>query len=285
MFIPPSELIINPDNSIYHLHLRPGELAPTIITVGDSGRVDEVAKYFDTVELRRSYREFKTVTGTLNRTRISVVSTGIGCDNIDIVINEIDALFNIDFSTRQIKKDKISLKFIRLGTSGAIRQEIPLDSLVMSCYAIGNEGLIYSYHLSDKQLNLNENFKACFVNPHLPYYATKCDDSLRARFSKIALAGITYTANGFYGPQSRNLRLKAKYDIPKDFAGFEFEGLRITNLEMETSGIYALSQMLGHQAISISSILANRVTNEFSSQSDKTIDKMIEQSLEVICAK
>ena len=277
-FIPPSELIINPDNSIYHLKLRPDEIADTIITVGDPDRVTMVSQYLDKIHLERSCREFKTITGELAGQPLTIISTGIGTDNIDIVFNELDALANIDFTTRQIKDNQRQLTFIRIGTSGAISKDIPLDSFIVSHHAIGFEGLLNFYdahHVRNAELEKQ-------VVTDLNYYAVDANTDLIEVFSKIAKPGITITANGFYGPQSRQLRLKHSFNVPTIASNIKYKGLSPTNLEMETAGIYGMAALLGHKAISLNAILANRVTNEFSGQPAKTVKSLVEQSLSII---
>lgn len=276
-----SELILNEDGSIYHLQLHPGDVAETIITVGDPNRVDAITKHFDSIRIERQRREFKTVTGQYKGKDITVISTGIGTDNIDIVFNEIDALFNIDFNTRENKENLTSLEFIRIGTSGAIQQDLKIDSFILSAHAIGLDGLLSYYHSNHvRSLNLESNFKVASQMRTL--YAVSCDPELMEKYKTVGDSGITITADGFYGPQSRNIRLKSKYDFVELAQNFAFEDLRCTNLEMETSGIYGLAKMLGHRAISLNAILANRVTGEFSSQPDATINKLIEKTLELI---
>lgn len=277
-FIPPSELIINPDNSIYHLKLRPDEIADTIITVGDPDRVTMVSKHLDKIHLERSCREFKTITGELAGKPITIISTGIGTDNIDIVFNELDALANIDFNTRLVKDTFRQLTFIRIGTSGAISEKVPLDSFIVSHHAIGFEGLLNFYesdHVRNKEIEAQ-------VKTDLNYYAVDADLKLAQSFSHFAQSGLTITANGFYGPQSRELRLSHKFDIQKIASNINYKGISPTNLEMETAGIYGMAALLGHKAISLNAILANRVTNEFSSQPGETVKRLIEETLGVL---
>jgi uridine phosphorylase len=285
MFIPPSELILNPDKSIYHLNLLPGDLATTIITVGDMDRVDLISRHFDTILLEKKHREFRTITGEIDSKKISVIATGIGPDNIDIVFNEIDALFNVDFDSRTVKTPLRKLNFIRLGTSGSMRKEIPVDSIVISRHAIGMDGLLNTYqaHTSQNARLLKQ------LNDYMPEdtwqtYVTDASEKLGRHFSGVGTEGITITANGFYGPQSRRIRLSPKLDIIKLFQDFEYNDLRVTNLEMETAAIYGLSTMLGHDAISLNAILANRVDNSFSKDPAKVINQLIENSLGKIIA-
>ena len=280
MRIAESELIINDDGSIYHLNLRPGDLSSCIITVGDQNRVDKVASYFDDIELTIQKREFKTITGSYKGKRLSVISTGIGTDNIDIVFNEIDALFNVDFKTRLVKDQMTSLEFIRIGTSGVLRSEIAVDSLLISNGAIGTEGLLnfYEYESSDslRQIDLPISNMQC-------YYVAADAELVKHFQAEGILNGITVTANGFYGPQMRSVRLKpiANNWLSK-LQELDFAPLQITNLEMETAGIYAMARLLGHKAISINALLANRKEGLFSTQAAKTENKMIEWALEKV---
>lgn len=266
----PSELIINARGAIYHLDLIPGEIASTIITVGDPARVKKVSQYFDTVDIKRKHREFKTHTGTLNNKRISVISTGIGTDNIDIVMNEIDALFNIDFKTRRVKKNLTSLDFIRIGTSGALQENIPVDTFVANSGAIGLEGLCFFYG-AEKAGTIND----------IPYYFTPGSDQLYKKICHGVLRGVALTAGGFYAPQGRGLRLNNpfRHDIDK-LCKMKFGGISVSNMEMETAGIYHLANKLGHRAISLNAILANRVTGQFSSESGVTVDRLIRKVIQ-----
>ena len=276
MFIPPSEMILNEDGSIYHLKLKPGEIATTIITVGDQERVAMVAKHFDDIELERQSREFRTITGRLGEKRLTVISTGIGTDNVDIVFNELDALINIDFETRRVKEKHTQLDFIRIGTSGAISETVPLDSIVVSKSALGFDGLLHYY---DSEKIRNKELEALSSVKQLGY-GVDADSSLYQQFVDLGAGGITITATGFYGPQSRQLRLSPGIDILKEFSGKNYRGTPFTNLEMETAGIYGLAKLLGHRAISLNAILANRVTNEFSSKPKETVEKLIINTLE-----
>ncbi|CAM4272016.1 nucleoside phosphorylase [Zobellia nedashkovskayae] len=285
MQLSPSELILNADKSIYHLNLLPEDLAETIITVGDPDRVANVSKFFDTIELKKGKREFHTHTGTLNGKRISVVSTGIGTDNIDIVFNELDALVNIDFETRTIKPNRTVLDIVRIGTSGAIRADIPIDSFLMSEYAMGLDGLLHFYDSdSVQELDVSKAFVAhanWSPNKSVPY-VVKYDESLGEKlFSNRIRLGTTVTNIGFYGPQSRVLRLKLSDNNLQDkLASFEYKDVKITNLEMETSGIYGLAKLLGHRAVSMNCILANRANGEFSTKPTESTEELIKYSLE-----
>ncbi len=277
MKIPESELIINADGSIYHLDLKPGELSKTIITVGDPDRVDLVASYFDNIELTKHKREFKTITGTLKGKRLSVISTGIGTDNIDIVFNEIDALFNIDFETREIKEELKTLNFIRIGTSGCLQESIALDSFLISEAAIGTDGLLNFYDSGDafQQMSLQLNG----IHPYL----TKVDPNLFKHFKDPKVhSGVTVTANGFYGPQNRTIRLKPTKNWLNKLK--TLDGFNLTNLEMETAGIYGMSKLLGHRAISLNVLLANRDLGTFSADPSASVKKLIEWALSKITA-
>jgi uridine phosphorylase len=287
MQIGASELILNEDGSIYHLNLLPEDLAETVILVGDQNRVPRVSQHFDSLELIKGKREFITHTGWIQNKRISVLSTGIGTDNIDIVLNELDALVNIDLEKREVRKIKKQLDFIRIGTSGAIQPNIPIDSFLVSEYAIGFDNVLHYYQSKDVRLSDIEN---AFMNhsrwsaqKSLPY-VVKCDPHLLAMFSKApVITGFTGSNAGFYAPQGRRLRI-APEDVKLNdtLATFEFKGLSLTNLEMETSAIYGLSGLMGHRAISLNAIIANRSTLEFSTAPGKTIDRLIEWTLEKI---
>ena len=287
MRLGPSELILNADGSIYHLNLLPQDIAETIITVGDPDRVTEVSSHFDTIQIKKGKREFLTHTGVLNGRRISVISTGIGTDNIDIVLNELDALVNIDFETRKLKKNRIRLKIIRIGTSGAIQMDIPIDSWILTELAIGFDGLLHFYknELSDfmemeDAFMLQTDWSPKKSRP----YIVEFDADLAKKFesNRIRL-GITITNTGFYGPQGRTLRLAPSADgFIESISNFRYRDKQITNLEMETSGIYALSKLLGHQAVSLNCILANRATGEFSKNPEASVHELITFALQKI---
>ena len=275
-----TDLILNQDGSIYHLNLLPEDIADTVITVGDPERVSEVSQYFDRIELKKGKREFITHTGYLGSKRLTVLSTGIGTDNIDIVLNELDALVNIDFKTRKLNNKLKSLDIIRIGTSGAIQEDIPMDSILVSEYGLGLDSLMqyYVHELSSDERLLQDAVRTHFhsLEGILPYISS-ADHGLLKTIGKDLIKGITLTAPGFYSPQGREVRAKASFSgLLKLFRSFSFEGQRITNLEMETAGIYALSKALGHKAISINAILANRVNYKFSLNPEKTIDGAIQ---------
>jgi uridine phosphorylase len=286
MILPASEFIQNINGSVYHLNLLPEHLANTVITVGDPDRVKEVTKYFDNIEFTFHKREFHTQTGTYKGKRITVISTGIGTDNIDIVINELDTLVNVDFKNRMIKEDLTSLDIIRIGTSGSIQEDVPLDSFLVSEVAIGFDSLLHSYDCGDI---LDHNFSEALVE-HLKLpkekavpYVIDADPALMEKFSEGFLRGITLTNCGFYGPQGRVLRLKLKdSELNQKLKSFRYSGKKISNLEMETSGIYGLSKLLGHRAVSLNAIVANRTTGEFSSNPKEAVDALIRLALQRI---
>jgi len=281
----PSELILNKDGSIYHLNLKPEDLAPTVLLVGDPARVPMVSKYFDTLEVSKSKREFITHTGTLQGLRLSVVSTGIGTDNIDIVLNELDALASIDLQNRVIREDPQRLELIRLGTSGSLQADIPVDSLVLSDYAIGLDGLLHYYQSeqiqqADIQLAFLDQTKWSVMKA-VPYVVS-ADMHLNERLDSDGVTrGFTATNPGFYAPQGRHLRIPPDDpDFLKRITAFRYKDLRITNMEMETAGIFGLAALMGHSAASLNCILANRASGAFSQQPTQTIDRMIRYALE-----
>jgi len=287
MPLKPAELILNKDGSIYHLNLLPEDISDIIITVGDPDRVHQVSQYFDTIEVKKGKREFLTHTGHKNGKRLTVISTGIGTDNIDIVLNELDALVNINFKTRTVNKNRIRLNIIRIGTSGSIQAQIPVDSFLISEYVIGFDGLLHFYeHQNISYTSIEEEFISYTkwsVNKARPY-VLKYSEKLGAIFNdnRIRL-GFTATNTGFYGPQNRKLRLSpSQKDMQDKISNFKYENKQISNLEMETSGIYALAQLMGHEAISLNAILANRITGEFSSNPSKTVNSLIQFCLERI---
>lgn len=282
--IGPSELILNPDGSIYHLNLKPEHIAPTVIFVGDQNRVEKVARYFDQIEFTTQKREFKTITGSLNGKRLTVISTGIGPDNIDIVLNEIDALVNIDLETRTVKRELTSLEIVRMGTSGSLHEDIPVDSIVLGGYGLGFDGVMHSYQADDIfETEIEDAFiKHCdyAAQKARPYIIRNSSILEKKLQSDLIFSGITGTAGGFYGPQGRILRLGLQDDrLNKKIETFEFKDLRITNLEMETSVIYGLSKLLGHKAVSMNAIIANRSNLTFSKDPYAAVQNMIEYSL------
>lgn len=279
-----ADLIINQDGSIYHLNLLPEDIADTVITVGDLDRVPQVSKYFDKIELKKGKREFITHTGYLGKKRITVISTGIGTDNIDIVLNELDALVNVDFQSRQTKKELTSLDIIRIGTSGGIQLDIPIGTILASTYGLGFDALMHYYvhELTGDEHQLLDQVRSHFSHfKTIHPYVTAADNFLMEKVGKDMAKGITVTAPGFYAPQGRVVRAKnAVPNFVNQLNTFHFEQHRIANLEMETAGIYALAKVLGHNALSVSAILASRVNLKFSSDPDTIVDKAIKEVLE-----
>ncbi|HYG51191.1 MAG TPA: nucleoside phosphorylase [Flavobacteriales bacterium] len=282
-----SELIVTPEGAIYHLNLRPEQIAGTIIVVGDQNRVFEVSKYFDRIDHKVSNREFITHTGVYRNKPLTVLSTGIGPDNIDIVLNELDALVNFDLITRKIKPEKKSLNIIRLGTSGSLQPDIPVDSAVVSQYAIGFDGVLPFYktaYESDED-ELCEAFKKhTDWSPALnPPYAVRANSTLFNLLAKGHYTGITATANGFYGPQGRVLRLEpANANLNALFSSFEWNGLKLTNYEMETSALYGLAGLLGHKACTVCAIIANRYKKQYSKNYHALMENRIGNLLDAL---
>lgn len=286
-YLSPSELILNPDGSIYHLNLRPEEVATTIITVGDPERVAAVSAHFDVVEVRKAHREFVTHTGTLRGHRLTVISTGIGTDNIDIVLNELDALHNIDFATRRVKEVHTPLRIVRIGTSGSIRSDVPLGTYLVSTYALGLDGLGYFYAGTAAQEVAALDAAVESAIGDVPRYTTAGSEELRQAFAGDAafVAGITLTCSGFYAPQVRALRLSPR--LPQLFEqldGVRHDGLPITNMEMETAGIYLLARLLGHEALSVSVLLANRRNGAFAERPSELVADLIVAVLDKLTA-
>ncbi|MHA4895684.1 nucleoside phosphorylase [Pedobacter sp. PWIIR3] len=283
-YLSEADLIINPDGSIYHLNLLPEDVAETIITVGDPDRVTDVSKYFDRIEVKKGRREFITHTGYLGKKRITVISTGIGTDNIDIVFNELDALANIDFGKRLIKPQLTSLNIIRIGTSGAIQKDIPMGTILASSYGLGLDALMryYVQNPSTIETGLLSDFNIHTTGlRNIEPYLTAADPYLLQQLGAGLATGITVTAPGFYAPQGRKVR--AENSIPELISilnTFKSGNERVTNLEMETAGIYAMARILGHKALSVNAILASRVTSEFSNEPGKIVDKAIKTILE-----
>ena len=287
MPIKESELILNADGSVYHLNLKPENVADTVIFVGDQDRVEKISKYFDIIDFKIQKREFKTHTGTYKGKRISVISTGIGPDNIDIVLNELDALVNIDLNTRQPKEKLTSLNIIRVGTSGSLQNDIPVDSFVLSTHGLDLNAMLHAYQIDPVT---NPEIENAFI-AHTKWNPNKGrpliinnDAGLEKKFeSSKSFKGITATAGGFYGPQGRVLRLPLQDpELNHKIDSFRFKDLRITNLEMETSVIYGLSKLLGHKALSINAIIANRANGTFSKNTGLVIDNLIKYTLERI---
>jgi len=280
-----SELILNPDGSIYHLHLKPENLAKSIIVVGDPGRVKEISKHFDNVDFMVQNREIFTHTGAIGGKRITVMSTGMGTDNLDIVINELDAVVNIDLEKREPKKEHTSLNIIRLGTAGALQADIAPGDFVVSSYGMGLDGLLYFY--KDGKSVMDAELAMAFVkhtgwNENLPgVYAVQASDRLKTIMGKGLTEGITLTASGFYGPQGRELRLPLAFpELNSLIETFHYEGKRISNFEMETSALYGLGKMLGHQALTICTIVANRVAKNHAKDYHSDLERLIRLVLE-----
>jgi uridine phosphorylase len=281
-----SELILNNDGTIFHLHLKPENIADNILLVGDQARVETVAGFFDKVEFSAKNREFRTVTGWYNGQKFSVISTGIGTDNIDIVLNELDALVNIDLETRQIKKEKKSLNIVRIGTSGSLQEDIPVNAFVVAKKSIGFDGMLNFY--ANREQHCDLPFEKAFKqftgwNDSLPTpYVVDSSKNLFSRFSdKQFLKGVTISAPGFYGPQGRVLRLPlAMPQLNQLLNKFRFEGLKITNFEMESSAIYGLSKLLDHKALTVCLIIANRVTGQANENYRPEMEKLIKMVLD-----
>lgn len=274
-----SELITNPDGSIYHLHLLPDEVAADIITVGDTDRVDLVARHLDHIEVTKQNREFKTITGSKNGHRITIISTGIGTDNIDIVFNELDILANVNLATRETKTELTQLNFYRIGTSGTIRNDIAIDQLLISSAAVdmGNLSSYYLYQMDGLSKNIWQqlsDIEAIYRDKSVIAASTDLVNKFK-QYPQF-IQGITMTAPGFYAPQGRRIRLSSKMVDFNQLRDIEVNGLNVTNLEMETAGIYLLADLMGHNAISTNALLANRLTGEFSQNPQKTIETLIE---------
>ncbi len=282
-----SELILNPRGSVYHLDLLPEEIADTIITVGDPDRVAHVTKYFSSIELKRHKREFVTHTGYFEGKRLTVISTGIGTDNIDIVLTELDALANIDLVRREKKNELKKLKIIRIGTSGSLQKEIEVDSFVASEFAIGIDNLMNFYEMKNPgdEINILQAFVKHIQQDQIGFnpYITSAAPNLLSVFNKDFVKGITVTCPGFYGPQGRILRAPLAYPHLIDLlTSFQFENNKITNFEMETAGIYGMANILGHETISLNAIVANRVEKKFSPNGELAVDNLIRLALERI---
>lgn len=281
-----SELIINPDGSIFHLHLKPEHIAKQIILVGDPGRVDTISSYFDSIECDIQNREFKTITGTYNSKRISIISTGIGTDNIDIVLNELDALVNIDLATRTPKEKHTSLNIVRIGTSGGLQLDLPVNSYVVSEKSIGFDGLLNFY--ANRKDFCDMEFEEAFTRYTswsellaAPYTVDASPDLLSKFKSDEFKHGVTISAPGFYAPQGRELRLNLAFpELNRQIEAFEYKGLKITNFEMESSAIYGLSKMLGHQALTVCLIIANRVNLTANENYREKMENLIQKVLD-----
>jgi len=282
-----SELIITPAGRIYHIDLLPKELAQTVLTVGDPGRVADVSKHFDKIESKASHREFVSHTGMLGKKRITVLSSGIGPDNIDISLNELDACVNIDFNTRTIKKEFTQLDIIRLGTSGSLQADIPVDSLVASTHGIGLDNLMHYYQITytpdeRKMAKAFAKHSGLDNSPLVPY-AVQGSDELLSFFKDGYQHGITVTCPGFYAPQGRVVKAALQFpNLVDSLSSFQYKGQRITNFEMETSAIFGLGKVFGHRCLSINTIIANRQDKSFSKDAKAAVENMIIKSLEII---
>ncbi|RRJ87767.1 phosphorylase [Paenimyroides tangerinum] len=282
-----SELIINPDGSVYHLNVRPQDIANDIIFVGDQFRVEAITKYFDSIEFSTQKREFKTQTGTYKGKKISVISTGIGPDNIDIVMNELDALVNVDFETRTIKSELTHLNIVRVGTSGSLQADIPVDSILMSTHGIGTDNMLRSYAIDGITETEIENAFIEQTNWDMTKgrpYIIEASSKLIEKFASSEMhQGITVTAGGFYGAQGRVIRIPIQdAELNSKIDSFKFNSLRATNLEMETAAIYGLSKLLSHHSLSLNAIIANRANGTFSEDPYAAVEKLIQYTLEKI---
>jgi uridine phosphorylase len=284
-YFSPTDLIINPDGSSYHLAIRPDQVTDQIILVGDPERVPKVSQYFDKVDVKIHKREFVSHFGELNGKRIGVISSGIGADNVEIVLNELDALVNIDFETRFTKNSHRSLNLIRLGTSGSIQESISVNTFLISEAAIGFDNLAQFYGFTGPNMLDESGLKqwASSINYPIPLYGAKASTMLLTQFASIPLRGYTLTAPGFYAPQGRTVRMKSILpDFLQDVSAYAYEGHLITNIEMETAAYYAFASSLGHEMISLNAILANRITHEFSADPEGQMRKLIELALDSI---
>ncbi|PCJ00150.1 MAG: phosphorylase [Flavobacteriales bacterium] len=279
-----SELVLNSDNSVYHLNLHPHQIAKDIIVVGDPGRVETISNYFDNIEHKVANREILTHTGTLNGKQLTVMSTGMGPDNIDIVLNELDALVNIDLENRTIKEEHTTLNIIRLGTSGSLQKDVPVDSFVISELGLGLDGLMnyYEYNQTDEEIELlnqfysQTNYNKVFAQP----YFVKGSFELFNKLKEGCISGITATAGGFYGPQGRVLRIPLKEtQLNEKLRDFKHNNHVILNFEMETSALYGLSRALGHNACTICAIIANRFSGTVSTNYKLAVKNLIEETL------
>ncbi len=281
----PSELIVNPDGSIYHIKLNPEHIADTVIVVGDQNRVERVSRHFSEITHKVANREFVTHVGFYKGKKITVMSTGIGPDNMDIAINELDAVVNIDLQTKKIKENLTSLNIIRIGTSGALQADIPVDSYLLSTHGFGFDGIAGFYDTieEEEELHLIEAFnkQVDWNIPTVTPYFSKGNDELIEKLSEKAIKGITITGSGFYGPQGRVLRINTKQPHLNDqLRNFKHNGNRFTNFEMETSALFGLCGMLGHKSATICAIIANRAAREYSKDYKKTVDELIVYTLD-----
>ena len=284
MPIKESELILNPDGSVYHLNLKPENISCDIIFVGDQDRVERITQYFDSIEFATQKREFKTQTGYYKGKRLTVMSTGIGPDNIDIVMNELDALVNIDLETRHPKSELESLNIVRVGTSGSLQKDVPVDSFVLSTHGLDLNGMLHFYQIDEIT---NPEIEQAFIdhtnwskNKARPIVISNSKQLESKLVGKETFKGVTATAGGFYGPQGRVLRLPLEdQDLNSKMDNFDYKGIRITNFEMETSVIYGMSKLLGHHAVSLNAIIANRASGQFSKDPGQVVNELIKYTL------
>jgi uridine phosphorylase len=284
------DIVLNNQGRMYHINLAPGEVAETVILVGDPARAKFIAQYFETIEYSGSNREILTFTGIINHKRLSVLSTGMGTDNIEIVVNELDALFNLDIKQKTFREERISLNLIRIGTSGALQEDIPVtNSFLVSEYGLGLDGLLYFYEqgpfVMERELTSSFINQMDYDNDLPKPYGVRGSKTLLDKIAQSWPRGITLTAPGFYAPQGRQLRLKVVDDSIIDRASkYRYNGFRVTNFEMETSALYALSAMLGHNALTVCDIIANRKTGSFSKDYKSSMKRLIEEMLDRITA-
>ncbi len=279
-----TDLIINPDGSVYHLNLKPRHIADVVITVGDPGRVHRITKFFDKVEYEMNKREYITHVGTYKGKRITVISTGMGTDNVEILMHELDALVNIDLRKREPKSKKRKLCIIRIGTSGSIQEDIRLGTHVIGEYGVGMDPLMHFYDFEEDEIGkvVSTTLQEQIGLPFKPY-TVRGSDLLIEHFKDIGVLGNTVTCHGFYAPQGRNMRIPSKYPrLLEVFNYFHHNGFWLTNMEMETAGYYALSKLLGHEMISANAIIANRIRNRFSKDPNRIVDALIKKVLEKI---
>lgn len=281
--IPPSELVLNPDSSVYHLNLHPDDIADTIITVGDPERVARISKYFDRVDLRIMKREFVTHTGYYGGKRLTVMSTGMGTDNIEVLMMELDALVNVDLINRVVKEEHRSLNIIRVGTSGSLQADIHVGEFLVSDYAVGLDTLMFFYNLSSSPEELSVS-DALYTEAELPFkpYVVRGSQRLLEQIGYDMIRGNTLTSPGFYAPQGRRVRATLRLpNLVEALSHFRFQGdKRLTNFEMETAGYYAMGKILGHEVLSVNCILANRILNEFAPNPDELVEGMIQKVLD-----
>ena len=284
-----ADFVLNPDGSIYHVNLFPEDVADTVILVGDPDRVERISKHFDRIDKKVQKREFVTHIGWIGKKRLNVLSTGISTANIDIAVNEIDALVNVDLQRRHLKEKTRSLNFIRIGTSGSLQKEIPVDSFVASSFGLGLDNLLayYQRSVNDREAELQrswDEYEKIHIGLPCPTYVATAHPHLLLSLAKNITKGITLTAPGFYGPQGRKIRLDPISSMQnlEAFTNFDFRGIKITNFEMETSAIYGLSNLLGHRGLSLNTIIANRAAQQFSKDPRKAVDSLIVKTLELI---